>query len=67
MPVAARRLRQTLRRVWSGRDVRARNAESPSFHGLFGWDLPMFIMLALEERPEEFGGFYGEDRGVVVQ
>jgi hypothetical protein len=53
--------------VWSGRDVRARNAESPSFHGLFGWDLPMFIMLALEERPEEFGGFYGEDRGVVVQ
>jgi hypothetical protein len=36
-------------------------------HGLFGWDLPMITMLALKERAHEFGGFHGEDRGVVAE
>jgi hypothetical protein len=36
-------------------------------HGLFGWDLPMITMLARKERAHEFGGFHGEDRGVVAE
>ena len=60
------RLRQTVRIVWSGRDVRARNAKSPSFHGLLRGTCRCSLCLRSRNVPKTFGGFHGKDRGVVV-
>ena len=59
MPVAclASWRRQTLRVTGALQDAPARNAAGPSWHGLFGRDVPMITMLALRERPERLAGF----------